>query len=297
MSLRSSKFPHPAAQVAWDSLIGLDDYKDALLDTLELLLVPERFTAWLTAHHSSGLKLAEHLSKSTPLIVLSGDVGCGKSAMATCVGQPLSKRLDALVTLLEAPTDIRGTGLVGEMSTRIGDTFSQAVREAPRRGYALLLLDEGDDVATSREQLQAHHEDRAGVNALIKGLDSLAGNDSRVAVFLCTNRGAALDPALLRRAALHLQFARPQGPALVGLLEAVLSGLELNRAAINRIVKELPSDPPYTPSDLIHRVGRRAVLSAYREQRSVGVDDILAAVRLVPPTPVFGDEPVGRSAP
>lgn len=286
MSLRSTKLP--ATQDAWDSLIGLDGHKQALLDTLELLLAPERFAEWRRRHHPHGLKLSELVDRTTPFIILSGDVGCGKTAMASSASAPLSQRLDARVALLEAPVGIRGTGLVGEMSTNIAETFQKAIRDVPHRGYALLLIDEGDDLATSREQLQAHHEDRAGVNALIKELDGLAGEPSRLAVVLCTNRGTALDPALLRRAALHLHFERPTGDALKGLLRSILHGVTLEPAALENLFRQLPTEPPYTPSDLIHRVGRRALLSAYREGRAVGLADVERAIRVVEPTPIFG---------
>ena len=288
MSLQKISHPSPLAMRTWENLVGLDGHKQALLDSLELLLAPDRFADWQRHHHPRGLKLAELVDRSAPLVVLSGDVGCGKTAMATSVGNPLSKRLDAQVTLLEAPTGIRGKGLVGEMSSNIAETFAKALREVPRKGYALLLLDEGDDLATSREQLQAHHEDRAGVNALIKEIDSLAGEASRIAVVLCTNRGSALDPALLRRAALHLQFERPEGEALKGLLSVVLEGVQVDDKGLSRLLQRLPSDPPYTPSDLIHQVGRRAVLRAYRENRSICLADFEAAVESIPPTPVFG---------
>lgn len=288
MSLQKTTLPSPLAKHTWDHLVGLDGHKQALLDSLELLLAPDRFAEWQRQHHPNGLKLAELVDRSAPLVVLSGDVGCGKTAMATSVGAPLSKRLDAQVALLEAPTGIRGKGLVGEMSSNIAETFANALQEVPRRGYALLLLDEGDDLATSREQLQAHHEDRAGVNALIKEIDKFAGEAKRIAVVLCTNRGSALDPALLRRAALHLQFERPVGEALKGLLNVMLEGVHVDDEGLDRLLQRLPTSPPYTPSDLIHRVGRRAVLEAYRQDRSVSLADFEAAVERVEPTPVFG---------
>lgn len=288
MSLRKTTLPLALAKHVWDHLVGLDGHKQALLDSLELLLAPDRFADWQRQHHPRGLKLAELVDRSAPLVVLSGDVGCGKTALATSVVAPLSKRLDAQVALFEAPTGIRGKGLVGEMSTNIAETFAKAIQELPRKGYALLLLDEGDDLATSREQLQAHHEDRAGVNALIKEIDRFAGEAVRIAVVLCTNRGSALDPALLRRAALHLQFERPVGEALKGLLDVVLEGVQVDDEGLYRLIRCLPTNPPYTPSDLIHRVGRRAVLEAYRENRSVSLADFEAAVGHVSPTPVFG---------
>ena len=54
-----------------------------------------------------------------------------------------------------------------------------------------------------------HHEDRAGVNAFIRGVDRLSNGQLPAAVIMCTNRLGALDPAVKRRAADILTFARP----------------------------------------------------------------------------------------
>lgn len=289
MSLRTTQFPNAAVLTEWIGLIGLDHHKSALLNTLELLLDPDRFTNWQQQHHPSGLRLGSLINKTTPLVILSGDVGCGKTALARSVGAPLSKKLDSQVVLIEAPGDIRGTGLVGELSARIADTFAQARSAVPRKGYALLLLDEGDDIATSREQLQAHHEDRAGVNTLIKELDHLVAGSPRIVVLLVTNRGQALDPALLRRAALHLLFERPQGESLKALIEYLIEGIQVTPAEMKKLLAACKQDIPFTASDLVHRVGRRAVLEAYQQSRALTATDLVSALRYVKPTPVFRD--------
>ena len=54
-----------------------------------------------------------------------------------------------------------------------------------------------------------HHEDRAGVNALIRGISQIATEAPGVLVVMCTNRIGALDPAIRRRAAAEFDFARP----------------------------------------------------------------------------------------
>src|SRR5258708_8208659 len=74
---------------------------------------------------------------------------------------------------------------------------------------AILLIDEADSLAQSREMAQMHHEDRAGVNALIRGIDDVANAKLACLVLMCTNRLGALDPAIRRRAAALFEFARP----------------------------------------------------------------------------------------
>jgi len=78
-------------------------------------------------------------------------------------------------------------------------------------GRGILVLDEADDLATRRGQMQAHHEDRAGVNVLIKQIDQLSKAKAPITVIIITNRADVLDPAVVRRAALRLDFHRPDG--------------------------------------------------------------------------------------
>ena len=47
------------------------------------------------------------------------------------------------------------------------------------------------------------------MNTLIQGIDDLRRFGGRVVIILCTNRVAALDPALQRRAAIVEEFKRP----------------------------------------------------------------------------------------
>jgi ATPase family associated with various cellular activities (AAA) len=99
------------------------------------------------------------------------------------------------VTLYALSLNARGTGAVGEMTSLMSAAFSgvklAAKRAAGRGGKhnsgITLLIDEADVLAQSRELGQMHHEDRAGVNALIRGVDDLV---------MCTNRLEALDPAV-----------------------------------------------------------------------------------------------------
>ncbi len=66
---------------------------------------------------------------------------------------------------------------------------------------AFLIIDEADSLASTRETAQSHHEDKVAVNTIIQKVDDLRRHSGRILVFLCTNRAAALDPAIVRRAA------------------------------------------------------------------------------------------------
>ena len=84
IELLETMHPSRDAQRRYDALVGIDAIKQPLLDELVLLLDAARLGKWMKAHHPKGLPVAETLS-GAPLILLSGEVGCGKTALATSV--------------------------------------------------------------------------------------------------------------------------------------------------------------------------------------------------------------------
>ena len=152
-----------------------------------------------------------------PLFVFAGDVGTGKTALAETFGDAVARGNDLPITLYRLSLNTRGSGAVGQMTRLISAAFT-SVGEAARRltvdskrsrGGVVLLIDEADAIVQSRALDQMHHEDRAGVNAVIRGIDAFAVESLPVIVVMCTNRPEALDPAVLRRAARVFEFARP----------------------------------------------------------------------------------------
>lgn len=288
IQLRETKHPHKTQQQRFDQLIGLDAHKAELLTTLRLILQPDWIEAWQQAHHPKGLPHFGHAFRQSPLVLLSGDVGCGKTELALSIGTPLSKQFgDAKVLTLEVPSDVRGSGMVGELSARITAAFAEAKRLVKGDAYGILVLDEADDLATTREQAQAHHEDRAGVNALIKELDLLEREGGqRLAVLMITNRASSLDPAVLRRASTHLRFERPDESALFDFFMGCRSKMSLNDDDVQALVARCNAQSPrYAYSDLIRRVLRKAIIQAISEQTALKAAHLHAALLTTTPSP------------
>jgi SpoVK/Ycf46/Vps4 family AAA+-type ATPase len=286
LHLLETRHPDHSAQEHFDALVGLEKQKEQLLDELLLLLEPDRMAEWLQRHHPKGLPLANMARSASPLVLLAGEVGCGKTALATTIATPLAKKLGEKVRVLETPSNIRGTGLVGELSARVTEAFTQAKAKVGK-GLGLLIIDEADDLALSRAENQAHHEDRAGLNVLIKQVDLLTREKTRLVVLLITNRARAMDPAILRRAALFLEFTRPGSTERGYLFERLLEGSHYTPAELKDLVKKSEGKIPYSYSDLTQRVARAALLESWRRDEPFSASHLVAALAQVEPSPLM----------
>lgn len=256
-------------------LVGMDDKIKRLANVLSVLVNPNGLQKWIAKHHAGADSLLDAILRRPPLVVLAGDVGSGKTELAETIGDMVARQEGIDITLLPLSLSSRGQGRVGEMTQLVSAAFEYAVTEATKyksgngkaRGGVILLIDEADALAQSRESQQMHHEDRAGVNALIRGIDRLANGKLPAAVLMCTNRLTALDPAVRRRAADILVFERPSAEQRYEVLDRRLRSAGFSKADIQAMVTATGEHPkrPYgfTYSDLAQRLLPAIVLDAY----------------------------------
>jgi AAA+ superfamily predicted ATPase len=138
-----------------------------------------------------------------------------------------------------------------------------------------------------------HHEDRAGVDALLAGVDTLAGENVPVIVVMCTNRVGAIDPAVLRRAAGIFHFDRPRDDERRAVLCAALDGINIGERAITELVNltgSRGSEPGFTYSDLTQRLVPAAIMAAFPDG-PLTVDILLRVATGMSATPEFRPQP------
>lgn len=290
------ELPEPIRADRYSRLVGLDEIKDQLRKEAQLLTDPRKLRSWAAIHHQQGLKALTLFADRAPLFIFAGDVGTGKSALAESFGCDLAETLGLPVYLYRLKLSARGSGLVGEMTTLIGEAFAHLFdlgRKArgtnkPSTVY-VLVVDEADALAQSRSAEEMHHEDRAGVDALLAGVDSFAGSGVPVLVVLCTNRERALDPAVVRRAAVIFHFERPDSAERETVLTAALDGIGLSARTIEELVNLTGPEgdrPGYTYSDLTQRLVPAAILAAFPD-KPLTADLLLATASKLAPTPEF----------
>lgn len=284
-----------------NNLVGLDDHKERLSKILGLLINPKGIKDWAAKHHPDAQNFIDNILRRPPLVVLEGDVGSGKTELATTIGDSVARQENIEITILPLSLSTRGQGRVGEMTKLISSAFDYTIEQAKKlksdsgksRGAIILLIDEADALAQSRENSQMHHEDKAGVNSFIRGIDRIGNERLPAAVIMCTNRLNTLDPAVKRRAADILEFHRPNDEQRKSVLNIPLKELGFNDKDIEAIVKATGPrkgkvDYGFTYSDLMQRLLPTIVLEAYPDKAVVPEKAIKIAKRVMP-TPPFND--------
>lgn len=303
---RRITYPDIDPQARLARLVGLDGQKNRLAKILGLLVNPGGLADWAKKHHPSAQALLDTVLRRPPLVVLAGDVGSGKTELAETIGDAVARQEKIDITLLPLSLSTRGQGRVGEMTQLLSAAFDYTVAEATKlkpaagraRGAVILLVDEADALAQSREAAQMHHEDRAGVNAFIRGIDRIANAKLPAAVLMCTNRLHALDPAVRRRAADVLSFSRPGDEQRRFVLSNRLEPIGLARQHIDALVAATGPqhggrDYGFTFSDLTQRLLPTIVLDAYPTRAVDGARAVDIARSMVP-TPPFRDGEMPR---
>jgi SpoVK/Ycf46/Vps4 family AAA+-type ATPase len=271
-------YPDPEMRERLARLVGLDNEKQMLSKTLGLLVNSEGLIDWAKKHHPDARKITDIVLRRPPLILLAGDVGSGKTELASTIGDAVARQEKIDITMLPLSLSTRGQGRVGQMTQLITAAFEYTIEKAKKlqsgssktRGAVILLVDEADALAQTRENNQMHHEDKAGVNAFIRGIDSLGNGKFPAAVIMCTNRPNALDPAIKRRAADIFYFKRPNETQRFSVLESPLTELGFTEIEINEIAKitgpREGQDYGFTFSDLVQRLLPSIILDAYPSQ-------------------------------
>lgn len=291
-------YPNDRALELYQSLVGLDKTKERLSKEARILLRPQDLVDWSNRHYGLVVPLIQVFKERLPLFVFSGDIGTGKTSLAETFGDKVARDLKIAVTLYRVSLGVRGAGAVGQMTAMLTSAFGCIVDAAGKiawdgdnpKGAVILLVDEADALAQSRELSQMHHEDRAGVNALIRGIDRIGASGLPVLVVMCTNRPEALDPAVLRRAAEVFEFSRPNLEQRILVLESSLAEMGFSSKQVKTIANLTgeSKDRPYgcTYSDLTQRFLPDVLLRAFPDSK-VNFDEVLAFAETFVPTAPF----------
>jgi AAA+ superfamily predicted ATPase len=283
--------PNAGIAASAKKLIGFETRYQRLHRSLRLLADPDELRAWSRKHHHKELAICDAVSDRYPLIIFAGDVGTGKTVTAEGACDRLAREARKEAMLFKLSTRVRGSGKVGQMSTLLNQAFDVVAKQAGKTRQAFLIIDEGDSLASTRDTAQSHHEDKVAVNTIIQKVDDLRRHCGRILVFLCTNREGALDPAIVRRAAITEQFDRPTDQEREELFRMDLDGLTIKAQTMHELVRltgPRGGRPGLTFSDLRSKLLPDALCRAF-PSRALTEDDLIAAAKEVRPSPVVGN--------
>ena len=194
--------------VSFDDAAGVDESKEELVEVIEFLKSPEKFT-----------RLGGKLPKG---ILLVGPPGTGKTLLARAVagesGVPFFSMSGSEFVEL----------FVGMGAARVRDLFAQAKEKAP----CIIFIDELDALGKARGVgiTGGHDEREQTLNQLLVEMD---GFDPTLGVILvaATNRPEILDPALLRagRFDRHILVDRPDKKGRAEILRVHMKGITADK--------------------------------------------------------------------
>jgi len=252
---RARMFTGNKPTVTFADVAGVNEAKEELVEVVEFLKYPEKFSA-LGARIPRG-------------VLLVGPPGTGKTLLSRAVAG------EAGVPFFSISGSEFVEMFVGVGASRVRDLFDQAKRNAP----CIVFVDEIDAVGRQRGAgLGGSHDEREQtLNQILVEMDGF-DSSTNVIVVAATNRPDVLDPALLRPGRFDRQVVLDR-PDIAGRL-AVLEVHSRGKPFEDDIVLEdlARQTPGFSGADLENLVNESAILAARRNKKTIGRKELAEAI-------------------
>ena len=237
-------------RVTFEDVAGIDEAKEELIEIVEFLRDPKKFT-----------RLGGRIPKG---VLLVGPPGCGKTLLARAIAG------EAGVPFFSISGSDFVEMFVGVGASRVRDLFVQGKKNAP----CIIFIDEIDAVGRHRGAgLGGGHDEREQtLNQLLVEMDGFESNEG-VILISATNRPDVLDPALLRPGRFDRQVVVSM-PDIRGR-EKILR-VHMKKTPIDDDVNPVilaKGTPGFSGADLENLVNEAALLAAKRNKEKIGMVD------------------------
>ena len=242
-------------KVTFDHVAGVDEAKQELMEIVEFLKQPKKFS-------DLGAKIPKG-------VLLVGPPGTGKTLLARAVAG------EAGVPFFSISGSEFVEMFVGVGASRVRDLFDTAKKNSP----CLIFIDELDAVGRQRGAgLGGGHDEREQtLNQLLVEMDGFEAN-SGVIVMAATNRADVLDPALLRPGRFDRKVVVDR-PDLEGR-KAILGIHSRNKPLAPEVDIEVLArrTPGFAGADLESLLNEAAILAARANRKVITMDDAEEAI-------------------
>lgn len=239
-----------SGRVMFDDVAGIDEAKDELVEIVEFLRDPNKFS-----------RLGGKIPKG---VLLVGPPGTGKTLLARAIAG------EAGVPFFTISGSDFVEMFVGVGASRVRDMFEQAKKNSP----CIVFIDEIDAVGRHRGAGYGggNDEREQTLNQLLVEMDGFESNEG-VILIAATNRPDVLDPALLRPGRFDREVTVPH--ADIGGREKILQvhagkvplAPDVNLHTIAR------GTPGFSGADLANLVNEAALVAARLGKRFVTMED------------------------
>lgn len=245
-----------SVKVTFEDIAGLHEAKEEVMEIVEFLKSPEKFT-----------KLGGKIPKGALLI---GPPGTGKTLLAKAVAG------EAGVPFFSLSGSDFVEMFVGVGAARVRDLFNRAKAKAP----CIVFIDEIDAVGRSRGRGQmpgANDERENTLNSLLVEMDGFA-TDSGVIILAATNRPDVLDQALLRPGRFDRQISldKPDVIDREAILKVHIKVLQLDQDV--DAAKLAAQTPGFAGAELANICNEAALIAARRNKNKVDMADFQDAI-------------------
>ena len=253
-----NKTDDPNKIVKFDDVAGLKEEKEELVEVVEFLKNPGKYT-----------KLGARIPKG---VLMVGPPGTGKTYLSKAVAG------EAGVPFFSISGSDFVEMFVGVGASRVRDLFAEAKKNAP----CIVFIDEIDAVGRRRGAgLGGGNDEREQtLNQLLVEMDGFGVNEG-IIIMAATNRPDVLDPALMRpgRFDRQVRVGVPDLKARVEILKVHTRKKPLAEDVdLEVIAKRIPG---FTPADIENAMNEAALLTARFNQDKIQMDTIEEAITKV----------------
>ncbi len=244
-------------KIRFKDVAGLDEEKEELIEIVDFLKKPEKFT-----------KMGAKIPKG---VLLYGKPGTGK----TLIAKAIAGEADVPFISMSGSEFIEMFAGLG--ASRVRKLFEKARKLAP----CIVFIDEIDAIGARRTSNSgAETENNQTLNQLLVEMDGFSSEET-IIVLAATNRPEMLDKALLRPGRFDRQITIP-APDLKGRLDILKIHSEGKRLSDDVNLESIAEDTAgFTGAELANILNEAAIIATINKHEDIENSDIEEAVKKV----------------